>query len=208
MKKSNIIIVDYGSGNLKSIQNIFKKIGFESEISGDKKVIENADKIILPGVGSFDDAINNISVSNLKEILDFKAKDKKVPILGICLGMQIMCIKSEEGILPGLGWIDAEVIKFSFNDTLSGLKIPHMGWNTIFPKNDSILFNSATEILNFYHVHSYHVKLNNEADCIAKTIYGYEFTSAFNKDNIYGVQFHPEKSHKFGMELLKNFMLI
>jgi glutamine amidotransferase len=208
MKKSNIIIVDYGSGNLKSIQNMFKKIGFDSEISNNIKVIETADKLILPGVGSFDDAMINISASNLKDVIDFKAADKKVPILGICLGMQIMCNKSEEGVLPGLGWIDAEIIKFSFNDVLSRLKIPHMGWNTIYPKNDSTLFKNALDEIKFYHVHSYHVKLNDEADCIAKTVYGYEFTSAFNKDNIFGVQFHPEKSHKFGMELFKNFMLI
>jgi glutamine amidotransferase len=208
MKKSSIIIVDYGSGNLKSIQNMFKKIGFESEISNDRKVIETADKLILPGVGSFDDAMNNIAASNLKELINYKATDKKDPILGICLGMQIMCNKSEEGILPGLGWVDADIVKFSFNDGLTRLKIPHMGWNTIFPQNNSILFKNFEDEIKFYHVHSYHVKLNDEIDCIAKTVYGYEFTSAFNKDNIFGVQFHPEKSHKFGMELFKNFTLI
>lgn len=208
MKNSSIIIVDYGSGNLKSIQNMFKKIGFQSEISNDRKVIEKADKLILPGVGSFDDAMNNIAASNLKELIDYKATDEKVPILGICLGMQIMCNKSEEGVLPGLGWIDAEIVKFSFHDALLKLKIPHMGWNTIFPQNDSILFKNSEHETKFYHVHSYHVKLYHEIDCIAKTVYGYEFTSAFNKDNIFGVQFHPEKSHKFGMELFKNFTQI
>lgn len=206
--KTNIVIVDYGSGNLKSIQNMFNKIGFESKISNDKKVIETADKLILPGVGSFDDAMNNISTSNLQEIISFKATDKKVPILGICLGMQIMCNKSEEGILPGLGWINADIVKFSFKDSSSRLKIPHMGWNTVFPKNDSVLFKNFSEEIKFYHVHSYHVKLYDEADCISKTFYGYEFTSAFNKDNIFGVQFHPEKSHKFGIELFKNFTLV
>ena len=200
-----ITIVDYGMGNLKSIQNMLKKVGAESVITSDLTEVENAKKIILPGVGSFDTAIMNIEALGLKPVLNKLVLDGKVPIFGICLGMQIMCNSSEEGHMDGFGWIDAEVKKFSFEKG-SDLKVPHMGWNVVHAEDGKDLFKDCSEEeLRFYHVHSYYVKLNDEEDQLATTNYSFEFTSGFRKNNIVGVQFHPEKSHSFGMQMFRNF---
>ncbi|TRX34809.1 imidazole glycerol phosphate synthase subunit HisH [Flavobacterium sp. ZT3R18] len=205
--ENNIIIVDYGLGNLKSIQNMLKKIGYNAIITADKKEIEKASKLILPGVGSFDVAMNNIYSNNLQELLDKKVLVDKTPILGICLGMQIMCKSSEEGKTKGLNWIDAEVVKFKFADTK--FKSPHMGWNVVKPIHRNSLFKDIDfEEIKYYHVHSYYVNLNDMNDELCSTNYENNFTSGFQKGNIYGVQFHPEKSHKYGFELLKNFASI
>jgi len=204
-----ITIIDYGMGNLGSIQNMFKYLGIESSIESDTDKIKNASKILLPGVGSFDTAMKKINESDLKEVLNEKALKEQVPVLGICLGMQLLTNSSEEGSLEGLGWIDAQTI--NFKDKIDKkLKIPHMGWNIVNKSNDSLL-TTDFEIFNetrFYFVHSYFVKVANEENSILKTKYGIEFDSAIQKDNIFGAQFHPEKSHKFGMKLFENFARI
>jgi len=208
-----IVIVDFGMGNLRSIQNMLKHIGIDSRISSDRTAIQDADKLILPGVGAFDNAIINIEKLHLREVLVGKALNEKTPILGICLGLQLFAKKSEEGSLPGLGLIDAEVVRFRFasGNGIShpfrdgGLKIPHMGWNEVGPRNNSRLFAGLNDAARFYFVHSYHLKCIDERDIAAATFHGYSFVSAIEKGNIYGVQFHPEKSHRFGMQVLKNF---
>ena len=204
-----ITIVDYGMGNLGSIKNMFKYIGVETTIESDVDKIKNASKILLPGVGSFDTAMKKINESDLKEVLNEKALKEQVPVLGICLGMQLLTNSSEEGSLAGLGWIDAKTMSFK-NRIDKKYRIPHMGWNIVNKSNVSLLTNGFEEFdeTRFYFVHSYFVKVENEKNSILKTSYGVEFDSAIQKDNIYGAQFHPEKSHKFGMKLFENFARI
>lgn len=197
-----VVIVDYGMGNAGSIMNMLKKIGTKSVTSCDPSVINDANKIILPGVGSFDKAIERIDQLGLRDVLDRQVKDFKKPTLGICLGMQLLTRGSEEGSLPGLGWIKADTIKFP---QIQGLKVPHMGWNLVKTVSYSPLtYNLQTES-RFYFVHSYRVHVDNESDSILKCHYGIEFDAAVQHENIYGAQFHPEKSHKFGMLFLSNF---
>lgn len=199
-----IAIIDYGIGNLSSVQNMFRKIGVKDvTISNDKNVIEKADKLLLPGVGAFDAGMENLERSGLIELLNHKVCTEKVPLLGICLGMQLLSKKSEEGSKPGLGWIDAETVKFNFTADLK-LKIPHMGWNYIHVRKDNPLIDTASKN-RFYFVHSYHVKCYNENQVLATCNYGTDFTCMVNKENIFGAQFHPEKSLKFGMKILENF---
>lgn len=200
------IIIDYGMGNLGSIVNMLKKIGTKVLISRDIESIEKADKLILPGIGAFDTGIKNLVQEGLIEALNKKVIGEKTPILGICLGMQLLTKSSEEGHLHGLGWIDAQTIRFKFDERGNNLKIPHMGWNTVRLNKESPLFKEMFAEPRFYFVHSYHVVCNDEHDILTTTHYGYEFVSSIQKDNIMGVQFHPEKSHKFGMKLLKNFV--
>lgn len=206
-----ITIVDYGMGNLGSIYNMFvKKIKVNCKITSDLDEIGNATKLLLPGVGSFDKAMSRINEGGFKEVLDKKALEEKVPVLGICLGMQLLTKGSEEGILPGLGWIDAQTKKFSFEKSQK-LKVPHMGWNEVMGRNDSKLTKGLFDITlikenpRFYFVHSYYVEVENQENSMLKTCYGHSFDSAIYRDNIYGAQFHPEKSHKFGIQLFKNF---
>ena len=200
-----ILIVDYKMGNLGSIANMIKRIGYQCEITSDTSIVKDADKIILPGVGHFDKAMQNIASLGLKDIIIKKALIDKTPMLGICLGMQIMGNQSEEGIEKGLGIIDADFKKFSFLPDLK-LKIPHMGWNTIETNKESRIFKDMPAASRFYFVHSFHAVCNNERDILTTTSYGYNFSSSFANENILGVQFHPEKSHQFGMQLLKNFI--
>lgn len=199
-----IVIIDYGIGNINSILNMLIKIGTEAVVSSDRSVIEKADKLILPGVGAFDYGMSNLKSGGFIELLDSMVVRRKVPVLGICLGMQLMTGKSEEGSLPGLGWIDAETKKFRFDGGIEK-KVPHMGWNSVRISRKTDLFPETDEAYRFYFVHSYHVICNNDDDVLATTNYGYDFVSAFQAENIIGVQFHPEKSHKFGMHLLKGF---
>lgn len=201
-----ITIIDYGMGNLGSIQNMLKRIGVSAKISSNFTEIQQAEKILLPGVGAFDAAIQKIDDLGLREVLIKKAIDDKVPFLGICLGMQLLTNSSEEGILQGLGLIDAETNKFKFDDHT--LKIPHMGWNFVHRKNNSPLTEGFTEEFRFYFVHSYFVKCHDPNDVVMQTEYGGRFDSIIQRGNIYGAQFHPEKSHKFGMKLLENFSKI
>jgi len=197
-----ITIVNYGMGNLGSIKNMFKHIGVPAVITSDLASIADADKLLLPGVGAFDSAMTRINDSGLREVLDRKALEEKIPILGICLGMQLLTNSSEEGKIPGLRWIPAATTRFP---TQSGLKVPHMGWNEVVQVRESVLTKDLPEESRFYFVHSYCVHVQNKEDSILKTTYGITFDAALQHDNIYGAQFHPEKSHKFGMQLLKNF---
>lgn len=202
-----ITIIDYGMGNLGSVQNMCKRIGVPSEITGDPDIIAKSTKLLLPGVGAFDAAMQKIADSGLLTVLDKKVLAEKVPTLGICLGMQLLTNGSEEGMLPGLKWIPAKTLKFRFAAD-SKLKIPHMGWNRVFEKKQSPLIQDLPQEPRFYFVHSYYVQCDNESDVLTTTHYGADFHSMVQKDNVYGAQFHPEKSHKFGMKLLENFAKI
>lgn len=199
-----ITIINYGLGNIGSIFNMLKKIGNKSVISSDPDEIARAKKLILPGVGHFDRAMERIGQSGLREILDQKALKEKVPFLGICLGMQLLTKSSEEGQCDGLGWIPAKTVRFHFSNE-SALKIPHMGWNLVRRVTPSPLTENFEPEHRFYFVHSYHAQVEDEKYSILKTKHGYYFDSAIQNDNIFGVQFHPEKSHRFGMRLLENF---
>ena len=203
----NVTIIDYGIGNIGSIANMIRKSDFNPIIITKPEKLRESIKIILPGVGSFDHAMKTLNDDGWLNILNEMVIEHKVPVLGICLGMQLMCKGSEEGVLPGLSWIDAEVKRFN-PQVEENLKIPHMGWNTITPRNNSELLNSFEVEQRFYFVHSYHVVCNNPLDIDGTSSHGYEFVSAFHHENIYGVQFHPEKSHRFGMNLLNNFLQV
>ena len=203
-KYKQIVIVDYGMGNLRSVYNKFRRMGVDSKISSDLKEIESAEKLILPGVGHFKSGMDHLRKQGFVELLNKKVLKDKTPILGICLGIQLFCSHSEEGDCNGLGWIDAEVVRFSVSDSIR-YKIPHMGWNNI----KIINANGFDKVINpedqFYFVHSYHLKCNNSSDVWMTTRYNYEFVSAIHHDNIYGTQFHPEKSHDAGYSFLKTF---
>ena len=200
-----IVIVDYGMGNVRSIQNMLKKLGHQSVISSDRGTIIEADRLIIPGVGAFDAAMRNMKDLDLLDVLNTKALEEKVPVLGICLAMQLFTRKSEEGELSGLGWIPGETIRFNFKDLRKPLRVPHMGWNTITTKKQGRMFRDTSEEQRFYFVHSFHLVCDYERDIACTTDYGYEFVSAVEHENIFGVQFHPEKSHKYGMKILNNF---
>ncbi len=200
-----ITIINYGMGNLGSMLNMLRKIGAEALISSDYAAIANADKLILPGVGSFDAGMDSLKTHGLIPVLQKRVLEDKIPILGVCLGMQLLGKRSEEGKLPGLGWLDAETIRFKFEVDNINLKIPHMGWNQIDVSRSHALFDELEVDNRFYFVHSYHVVCFDPANILGTTSYDIEFTSAVIKNNIMGVQFHPEKSHKFGMRLLQNF---
>lgn len=201
-----IVIVDYGMGNVGSIKKMIEFVGGEAIISSKKEDIMNATKLILPGVGSFDHGMKNLNQNNIIRILNEKVIKNKTPILGICLGMQLMAKESEEGTEKGLGWIKAKVIKFEINN--SKLKIPHMGWNYIQIQKENDILKNIPQNPRYYFVHSYHMKCDEEKDILTKTKYDIEFTSSIQKNNIYGMQFHPEKSHKFGMKIIENFIKI
>lgn len=200
-----IVIVNYGIGNLGSVLNMLKKVGADAVISSDPVEIEKADKLILPGVGAFDTGMRHLHESNLVGLLNEKALARRTPTLGICLGMQLLMQKSEEGDLPGLGWIEGANVKFRFDENNGHLKIPHMGWNTVTVKRHDSLFKNLDQEARFYFVHSYQVVCQRESDVLATTHHGDDFVSALQSGNIMGTQFHPEKSHKFGMKLLSNF---
>jgi imidazole glycerol-phosphate synthase subunit HisH len=198
-----ITIVDYGMGNLGSIRNMLKKIGVDSEVTADARSIAAASKLILPGVGAFDAGMDNLERSGLIPALNERVLQARVPTLGICLGMQLMTRSSDEGQRNGLGWVDAESLRFCPAD--ASLKVPHMGWNRVLPARSSPLTDGLPEEPRFYFVHSFYVRCRNESDVLLTTPYGDAFHSAFQSGNVAGVQFHPEKSHKFGMCLLRNF---
>lgn len=198
-----IVILDYGIGNVGSILNMLKHIGVEATISSNPQTIQEADKLILPGVGSFDTGMRKLSESNLIDSIKLHALQKKKPLLGICLGMQMLGRRSEEGILPGLDLIPFDCIRFRIDS--STLKIPHMGWDVVkIEQNDPIAVNLEGQ-QRYYFVHSYHAVCDNQEDVLFSCDYGYEFPAAVKHANVYGVQFHPEKSHRFGMSLMKNF---
>ncbi len=201
-----ITIVNYGVGNLASIQNMLKRIGAPSRISSLKKEIQEAEKLILPGVGAFDTCSAKLTESGLLPILQEKVLIGKTPVLGVCVGMQLLVDGSEEGQLAGLGWIKGRTIRFNQNLMGGNLKVPHMAWTDIQLKKSSKLIAGLEEASRFYFVHSYYVQPKDADDVLATAEYGIEFACAVEHDNIMGVQFHPEKSHRFGMKLLDNFV--
>lgn len=201
-----VTVIDYGMGNLGSIKNMLRKVNADALVSSKKEDIQTADKLILPGVGAFDRGMTELEQKGLIPVIKEAVFDGNKPLLGICLGMQLLTQKSEEGSLPGLGLIAAETVRFQIQNCGS-LRIPHMGWNSIKIKKDHYLFRDFDEYEEprFYFVHEYHVVCKNDDDVLTHTNYGYDYASAIQKDNIIGVQFHPEKSHKFGMHLFRNF---
>lgn len=198
-----IVIVDYGLGNLGSIVNMLNKVGFNSQIIKDPQQLDTATQIILPGVGAFDSGMKHLEEFNWIEPLNKKVLTDKIPTLGICLGMQLMTKSSEEGVLPGLGWVNASTKRFDVSS--KGLRVPHLGWNVTNVRKKNALLPMDHQERRFYFVHSYFVELEDSKDQLLETSYGSSFTSGFEVDNVIGVQFHPEKSHRFGMELLRNF---
>lgn len=200
-----VTIVDYGAGNLNSVKRSLALLGLSSIVSSNPSDISGAEKIILPGVGHFGKAMANLRRLNLLDPLNQAVLVDRKPILGICLGMELMAEKSEEGNVDGLGWFEADIIQFKVSDTRR-FKVPHMGWNKISIKKNSLLMRNVPELSEFYFVHSFHLKIRDYADMLNETEYEDKFPSAIEKGNIFGVQYHPEKSHDAGLQLLKNFI--
>ena len=195
-------ILDYGAGNVQAIARIYYNLKIPNKLIRTNLDFEGVDKLILPGVGSFDSVVSKLNKSGLKDRLCELVLIEKIPVLGICVGLQIMAKNSEEGKLPGLGWINAEVKKFTLPNEYF---VPHMGWNTCSLFGTNVVFNNTDDEFGFYFVHSYYLDLAEEIDSVGKTIYGIEFISAIKKGNIIATQFHPEKSHSNGIHLLRNF---
>jgi glutamine amidotransferase len=200
-----ITLIDYGVGNIFAFQNVYKRLNIPTKIAKTSTDLLEAEKLILPGVGSFDYAMSQLNNSGMREKLDELVIEKRVPIIGICVGMQMMGNCSEEGKSDGLGWIDADILKFDENLISHRTKLPHMGWNDVKPVNGNLLFEGLEKDAIFYFLHSFYFKCNNPHESIAVSDYGITFTSAVNYNNIYGIQFHPEKSHQNGEKLLYNF---
>lgn len=198
------VIVDYGVGNLTSIQNMLKKAGNHAIISGQAEDMLNASKLLLPGMGHFDNCMQKLNASGLRPVIEKRVFEDKIPVLGICVGLQMFMHSSEEGTEPGLGWIKGKTVRFKPEQMKGTTKIPNMGWLDVQGKKASPLL-TAFEESRFYFAHSYHVVPEHAEDKLVEAEYGYVFTAGLEKDNIVGVQFHPEKSHRFGMQLLKNF---
>jgi len=206
IEKSEIVIIDYGLGNLMSILNKFRRIKVPAMISKSLSDIENAKKLILPGVGQYAYGMKKLNEFGLIDILNKKVLDDKIPILGICLGMHLFTDFGYEGQVKGLGWIKGEPVLFNHQTLDKTYKVPHMGWNTLEVKKNNPLLKGLNTNDMFYFVHKYHLACQHSEDIIGTTTYGYEFVSCINKGNIYGTQFHPEKSHESGFNLIKNFI--
>jgi glutamine amidotransferase len=200
-----IAVIDFGMGNIGSIRNMLKFVGAPYVLTNDRHEIAQCDKILLPGVGHFGLAMENLARRDLVRPLQDFVQDRRMPILGICLGMQLMCSSSEEGGVPGLGYIEAEVRRFA-GPAETGVKVPHMGWSDVEFAKRSVLTEHLGDRARFYFVHSYYVTCRDPGDVLASTNYGITFASAFVRGNIAGVQFHPEKSHKYGIQLFRNFV--
>jgi imidazole glycerol-phosphate synthase subunit HisH len=202
-----VTIIDYGVGNLNSIKNMLKKIGVDAIISSDSIDIESAEKLILPGIGSFEYGMKKLRGSIFFDTLQQKVLQNKTPVLGVCLGAQLLLNESEEGQpVPGLGWIEGQSVRFDQSLMLQNFKVPHMGWNELEIKKESRLFTDMHPHHRYYFVHAYHMQCYQQADILAESNYSYNFVAAVEKQHIVGVQFHPEKSHKFGMKLYENFI--
>ena len=200
-----ITLIDYGVGNIFAFQNVYKRLDIPTKIAKSAADLNDVEKLILPGVGSFDYAMNQLNNSGMREKLDELVLEKKVPVIGICVGMQMMGNRSDEGKLDGLKWIDADILKFDERLIKNRTKLPHMGWNDVSPIMDHPLFIGLEKEAIFYFLHSFYCKCNDLNDSIANYEYGLSFSSAVNHNNIYGIQFHPEKSHQYGEKLLHNF---
>lgn len=199
-----IAIIDYSMGNVASIARMLKKLGIDSILTRDPDEISAAEKLILPGVGAFDTGMRKLRDTEIKGVLQQIVVEERKPVLGICLGMQLLFNRSEEGVEPGLGWIDGDVKRFRFSGEQKE-RVPHMGWNLVMPSPGIPLFAELTKDARFYFVHSYFADPIDTSDIAATTQHGFKFCCAVSRGNIHGVQFHPEKSHKFGLQLLKNF---
>lgn len=199
-----ISIVDYGLGNINAFANIYKRLNIDASIAATPEELRPAEKIILPGVGAFDWAMSRLNESGMRDVLDDLVVSKGKPVLGICVGMQMMARRSDEGVLDGLGWLDAEVKRFDETGFSQKTHLPHMGWNDVIPRDTECLFKGMTAP-RFYFLHSYYFAPGNPENVLATTDYNGHFASAVRAGNIYGVQFHPEKSHQWGIQLLKNF---
>lgn len=199
-----IVIVNYGLGNLASVKNMLRKAGYDAEVSSDPAVILGASRLVLPGVGAFDHGMRNLAEAGLIDVLNEAVLERRTPILGICLGLQLMSRRSEEGVLPGLGWIAADTVRFRFPEGRDDLRIPHMGWNTVTAAKDTFMSPRDDET-RFYFVHSYHLRCDDPADVALTATYGGDVVAAAVRGHVAGTQFHPEKSHKFGLALLRAF---
>lgn len=202
-----ITIVDYGLGNIKAFANVYKKLNIPTCYASTTEQLQQASKIILPGVGAFDHAMHMLNNSGLRETLDILVLEKKVPVIGICVGMQMMANDSEEGISKGLGWINGTVKRFNYlnEDVAKKHPLPHMGWNNIDSVKASALVDNLDEYKRFYFLHSYYFECADTSDIVATANYGFDYACIVNHDNVYGIQCHPEKSHHNGVSLLKNF---
>jgi glutamine amidotransferase len=200
-----IAIIDYGLGNVKAFANVYNKLNIPVIITKDAEDLKNASKVILPGVGAFDFAMQRLNQSGMRETLDDLVLNKSIPVLGICVGMQMLAKSSEEGKFAGLGWIDAEVKRFALSTFNHDACIPHMGWNDVEPVGTTQLMKNLEQNARFYFLHSYYFHCKRLEDTIATTNYGIQFSCVVGFKNIFGVQFHPEKSHQWGIQLLKNF---
>lgn len=200
-----IHIVDYGLGNVQAFANMYKRLGFEATRAKSAADLEGATRIILPGVGAFDHAMDELDASGMREALEHLVRERKVPVLGICVGMQILASASDEGSRAGLGWIPGRVRSFRSDSASSQLPMPHMGWNDVVPARAAPLFKGLELDARFYFLHSFFFECDRPGDTMAQASYGRDFSCAVADDNVYGVQFHPEKSHHYGAALLKNF---
>jgi imidazole glycerol-phosphate synthase subunit HisH len=200
-----IAIINYGLGNIKAFANIYSKLDSPFKIATKPEDLEGVTKIILPGVGDFDYGMDRLNKSGMRPKLEELVLEEKLPVIGICVGMQMLANSSEEGDLPGLGWIDAEVKKFDTTLFKQKTKVPHMGWNDVKPVKTNKLLDGLEENALFYFLHSYYFECKNEEDILAVANYGEQFTCIANAGNVYGIQCHPEKSHQYGIQLLKNF---
>lgn len=200
-----IAIVNYGSGNIQAICNIYGRLGVPFVVASTPSEVRAGEKIVLPGVGAFDQAMSELERSGLRAALDERVLNDRRPILGICVGMQLLAQSSEEGVMPGLGWIAGRVRKFDRTRFAGASRLPHMGWNTVTPTRENGLLRGIDLSRGFYFLHSYYFSCDDPADELARTDYGGEYACAVNRGNVYGVQFHPEKSHQAGIQLLKNF---
>lgn len=203
-----ITIIDYGVGNIFAFQNVYKRLNIPSRIAKTVQDLDNVERLILPGVGSFDYAMEQLNNTGMRDRLDQLVIEEKKPVIGICVGMQMMANSSDEGKLEGLKWIDADVKRFDESTIKQVTKLPHMGWNDVKPRENHPLFKGLENKAIFYFLHSFYFSCNQKEDSIAESDYGIEFTSAVNHANIYGIQFHPEKSHLYGETLLNNFAKI
>ena len=203
--RAKVVIVDYGTGNFLSVKKTVDRMMVDSLVTSHAKDFADADKIILPGVGHFGTAMSNLNRLDLVAPLNEAVLGKQIPVLGICLGMELMARHSEEGDVPGLGWLDAVSIRFRHSDT-ARYKVPHIGWNQVSVKKKSRLMNDVSALAEFYFLHSYYLKINDPSCLLGETEYETIFPSAIETENVFGVQFHPEKSHDSGRRILENFI--